>query len=181
MRLPSTRRSLIAAAVVVVAIPVAYVLARPPQTPDASVVAQAKRGEFKVIVTTSGELRAIKYVHINVPQNAQQANHYQMKSSSIVPEGTVVKEGDVVAELDRSGIASRASDVGLALQIQELLGGQAESRAAVVVRGLEPNDRIDRVVPAVHAEVHQPREQTGHDVVVGVVPAANVDVEPGDG
>ncbi len=64
---------------------------------------------------------------------------------------------------------------------QELLGGQAESRAAVVVRALEPNDRIDRVVPGVHAEVHQPREQTGNDVVVGVVPAANVHVEPGDG
>src|SRR5687768_10385228 len=125
MRLPRTRRSLIAAAVVVVAIPVAYVLARPPETTDASVVAQAKRGEFKVVVTTSGELRAIKFVQINVPQNAQQANQYQMKISSIVPEGTVVKEGDVVAELDRSGIASRASDVGLALQKAQAVYEQA--------------------------------------------------------
>src|SRR5688572_1040376 len=125
MRLPRTRRSLIAAAVVVVAIPVAYVLARPPETTDASVVAQAKRGEIKVVVTTSGELRAIKFVQINVPQNAQQANQYQMKISSIVPEGTVVKEGDVVAELDRSGIASRASDVGLALQKAQAVYEQA--------------------------------------------------------
>ncbi|HJR33904.1 MAG TPA: hypothetical protein VJ817_03070, partial [Gemmatimonadales bacterium] len=125
MRLPHTRRSLIAAAVVVVGVPVAYVLARPPETTDASVVAQAKRGEFKVTVTTSGELRAIKFVQINVPQNAQQANQYQMKISSIVPEGTVVKEGDVVAELDRSGIASRASDVGLALQKAQAVYEQA--------------------------------------------------------
>ena len=125
MRLPRTRRSLIAAAVVVVGIPVAYLLARPPETTDASVVAQAKREEFKVTVTTSGELRAIKFVQINVPQNAQQANQYQMKISSIVPEGTVVKEGDVVAELDRSGIASRASDVSLALQKAQAVYEQA--------------------------------------------------------
>ena len=125
MRLPRTRRSLIAAGVVVVGIPVAYLLARPPETADASVVAQAKRGEFKVTVTTSGELRAIKFVQINVPQNAQQANQYQMKISSIVPEGTVVKEGDVVAELDRSGIASRASDVSLALQKAQAVYEQA--------------------------------------------------------
>jgi RND family efflux transporter MFP subunit len=125
MRLPRTRRSLIAAAVVVVGVPAAYLLARPPATADASVVAQAKRGEFRVTVTTSGELRAIKFVQINVPQNAQQANQYQMKISSIVPEGTVVKEGDVVAELDRSGIASRASDVGLALQKAQAVYEQA--------------------------------------------------------
>ena len=125
MRLPRTRRSLIAAAVVVVGVPVAYLLARPPETTDASVVAQAKRGEFKVTVTTSGELRAIKFVQINVPQNAQQANQYQMKISSIVPEGTVVKAGDIVAELDRSGIASRASDVSLALQKAQAVYEQA--------------------------------------------------------
>lgn len=124
MRRPRTR-SLIAAAVIVVGVPVAYLLAKPPETTDATVVAQAKRGEFRVTVTTSGELRAIKFVQINVPQNAQQANQYQMKISSIVPEGTVVKEGDVVAELDRSGIASRASDVSLALQKAQAVYEQA--------------------------------------------------------
>jgi len=124
MRRPRTR-SLIAAAVIVVGVPVAYLLAKAPEATDATVVAQAKRGEFRVTVTTSGELRAIKFVQINVPQNAQQANQYQMKISSIVPEGTVVKEGDVVAELDRSGIASRASDVSLALQKAQAVYEQA--------------------------------------------------------
>lgn len=94
----------------------AWLLARGPAKGDAQVVAQVKKGEFKVIVTTSGELRALKFVQINAPQNAAQANQYQMKINSIVPEGTIVKPGDVVAELDRSGIASRMSDVSLALQ-----------------------------------------------------------------
>ena len=38
-----------------------------------------------------------------------------MKISSLVPEGTVVKEGDVVAELDRSGITARMTEVSTSL------------------------------------------------------------------
>ena len=83
---------------------------------DDALVARVKKGEFNVVVTTSGELRARKFVQIQGPPNAQQAETYQMKISSIVPEGTVVKEGDVVAELDRSGIAAKLAEVQLALQ-----------------------------------------------------------------
>jgi RND family efflux transporter MFP subunit len=125
MRFSRKRWSLIAATVVVLGVPGAWLLAGSPAEADAAVVATVKRGDFTVVVHTSGELRALKFVQINVPQNAQQANQYQMKISSIVPEGTVVKEGDIVAELDRSGIASRASDVSLALQKAQAVYEQA--------------------------------------------------------
>ena len=115
--------SLAVAAVVV--IPGAWLMARSPAAEESSVVAKVERGNFKVTVTTSGELRALKFVQINVPQNAQQANQYQMKISTIVPEGTLVKEGDVVAELDRSGIAGHASNVTLALQKAQAVYEQA--------------------------------------------------------
>jgi multidrug efflux pump subunit AcrA (membrane-fusion protein) len=124
MRLPRSRRLILGIALLV-GVPGAWLLARGRADADEAVVTQVKRGEFKVVVTTSGELRALKYVQINVPQNAQQANQYQMKISSIVPEGTVVKAGDIVAELDRSVIASRASDVSLALQKAQAVYEQA--------------------------------------------------------
>jgi RND family efflux transporter MFP subunit len=125
MRLSRKQWTLLGAGILVLGIPGAWLLARAPDEADASIVAQAKRGEFKVTVTTSGELRAIKSVPISVPQNAQQANQYQMKISSIVPEGTVVKAGDIVAELDRSGIATQASNVSLALQKAQAVYEQA--------------------------------------------------------
>ena len=125
MRLSRKQWTLLGAGILVLGIPGAWLLARAPDEADASIVAQAKRGEFKVTVTTSGELRAIKFVQISVPQNAQQANQYQMKISSIVPEGTVVKAGDIVAELDRSGIATQASNVSLALQKAQAVYEQA--------------------------------------------------------
>ena len=79
-------------------------------------IVPVKRGSFMVAVTTSGELRAKQFVQITAPTNAQQAGAYQMKIQSIVPEGTVVKEGEVVAELDRSSLASSLQDVTLSLQ-----------------------------------------------------------------
>ena len=82
MRLLRNRRFLIAV-LVAVAIPVAFLLARSPG-PDAALIAPVKRGEFTVIVTTAGELRARNFVQITVPPNAMQAGAYQMKISSIV-------------------------------------------------------------------------------------------------
>src|SRR4051812_4049978 len=83
---------------------------------EASLVAPVKQGNFKVLVTTTGELRASKFVQITGPAQAQAVNVYQTKISSIVPEGSVVKEGDVIAELDRAPVATRLNDVTLNLQ-----------------------------------------------------------------
>jgi RND family efflux transporter MFP subunit len=91
-----------------------------------AITTHVKRGDFTVVVTTAGELRAVKFVQIQGPPNAQQAETYQMKIASIVPEGSVVKEGDVVAELDRAGIAAKRAEVLLALQKAEAQLEQAQ-------------------------------------------------------
>jgi RND family efflux transporter MFP subunit len=83
---------------------------------EASLVAPVKQGVFRVVVTTTGELRASKFVQITGPAQAQAVNVYQTKISSIVPEGSVVKEGDVIAELDRAPVATRLNDITLNLQ-----------------------------------------------------------------
>lgn len=125
MRFPRSRWIPLAI-LVVLGVPGALLLARgPANKSDAQVSSRVKKGLFKVVVTTSGELRALKFVQINVPQNAMQADQYQMKIASIVPEGTLVKEGDVVAELDRSGLAAKLADVTLALQKAQAVYEQA--------------------------------------------------------
>ena len=115
----------VALALVLIGVPSAIVLARDTKGSDESVVAKVKKGPFKVMVTTAGELRARKFVTVQGPTNAQQAEQYQMKISSIIPEGTVVKEGDIVAELDRSGIAAKMAEVALALQKAQAVYEQA--------------------------------------------------------
>jgi RND family efflux transporter MFP subunit len=120
------RRVLIPAILAVLAIPTAWLLAKDTVVvEDSSLIATVRKGEFKVIVTTSGELRAPRFVQITIPPNTQQAQVYQMKISSIVPEGTIVKEGDVVAEIDRSTVAAKFAEVTLALQKAEAVYEQA--------------------------------------------------------
>ena len=83
---------------------------------EAALTAPVKFGTFKVVVTTTGELRARKFVQVQGPGQAQSVGVYQTKIASIVPEGSVVKEGDVIAELDRSPAATKLADVTLSLQ-----------------------------------------------------------------
>lgn len=116
MRLPSRRTSFVVAIAAAIGIPGAWLLARDTGSDDPTVVTTVARGTFRAVVTTAGELRARRFVQIQGPANMQQAEVYQTKISSIIPEGTVVKEGDVVAELDRSGIAAKMTEVNLALQ-----------------------------------------------------------------
>src|SRR5436309_3623744 len=119
MRFLDTRRQRIAAAVLTLGVPGAWLLAGERRAADPSVVAPVKRGEFRAVVSTAGELRARQFVQITVPTGGQQAGVYQIKISSIVPEGTVVKQGDVVAELDRTTVAPKLQEVSLALQKAE--------------------------------------------------------------
>ncbi len=125
MRFLHRRRDRVAAAVVLLGLPGAWVLAGDRRGADPSVVASVKRSAFTVTVTTAGELRARQFVQMTAPPGAQQAGAYQMKISSIVPEGTVVKQGEVVAELDRSALASKLQEVTLALQKAEAQYEQA--------------------------------------------------------
>ena len=79
---------------------------------DASRTAQVRRGDFKILVTTTGELRARRFVEIQGP-NSQAAQVYQAKISWLIPEGTVVKQGDKIADLDRAPAATRLATVTL--------------------------------------------------------------------
>jgi multidrug efflux pump subunit AcrA (membrane-fusion protein) len=125
MRFLRTRRFLIAALLVLVAIPATYLLARDPEIAENALVSQVKRGDFRVTVTTSGELRAPKFVQVTLPQNAMQAQVFNLKIASLVPEGTIVKAGDLVAEVDRSPLATKQTEVSLTLQKAEAQYEQA--------------------------------------------------------
>lgn len=94
---------------------------------------KVKSGEFRIIVTTTGELRARKAVQIQGPPNMQAAQVYQTRISSLVSEGTVVKAGDVVAELDRSAIAGKHQEISLALQKAEAQYTQADLDSALTL------------------------------------------------
>ena len=75
-----------------------------------------KRGTFTITVTTTGELIAKNSKDIRGPEGGRQAGIYQMKISNIVAEGTQVKAGDLVAEIDRTEIAGKMQEAALNIE-----------------------------------------------------------------
>lgn len=85
-------------------------------TAKSDVSVTPSKGQFLVTVTTTGELQAKSSINIMGSENARAANIWQMKLTNIIPEGTVVKKGEFVAELDKSEITNRLKESQLSLQ-----------------------------------------------------------------
>lgn len=93
---------------------------------ETGLIAHATRGDFKVLVTTAGDLRAKNSVQIAPPQNTCMVGACQLKIQTIIPEGTRVREGDVIAELDRSPIVTWTNNTNLAMQKAQAVYEQAQ-------------------------------------------------------
>lgn len=98
---------------------VAAALTRTETEGKANLFVKPVRGPFHVTVTATGELQAKNSVKIYGPTGAQQQRIYEMKITQLIPEGTVVKKGDFVAELDKSQLTSNLKDAELELQKSE--------------------------------------------------------------
>ncbi|MBX3043085.1 MAG: HlyD family efflux transporter periplasmic adaptor subunit [Candidatus Kapabacteria bacterium] len=73
-------------------------------------------GEFRSVVNNTGELRAKNSIDVRGPNNARALGIWQMKITKIVDEGTIVKEGDFVAELDKTEIMREVKEIQLNIQ-----------------------------------------------------------------
>lgn len=78
--------------------------------------AAPQKGLFEVEVTTTGELRAKNSTSIRGPEGIREFRIWNVPIQRLVPEGTVVKKGDFVAELDRSEISGSLKDAQLELE-----------------------------------------------------------------
>src|SRR5664279_5115393 len=83
---------------------------------------EVKKGLFEITVTNSGELVAEKSIDVKGPEIGMGSDHggggdhghdmhaMDFKIQDIVPEGTIVKEGDYIAQLDRSEYSNTLKD-----------------------------------------------------------------------
>lgn len=91
--------------IAVVAIIALIVISRLTRKTDLSILySEAKKGDFEIVVTTTGELQAESSMDIKGPDGLQSRNIRLggVKIQDLIPEGTEVREGDYVATLERS-------------------------------------------------------------------------------
>jgi len=107
------RTLIITGIIVVVAIIVLIVISKVTSKKDvANLYAESQKGQFDIVVTTTGELQAKKSTDIFGPEFTQSRNIRAMdiKITDMVPEGTEVKGGDYVATLDRTSFDNSLKD-----------------------------------------------------------------------
>lgn len=114
--------TVIIVAVAVIALIVFNKLTSKSKTPN--IFTEVQKGNFEIAVTAAGELIAEKSIDIKGPVIGQGGNQQgggdrghgsdmrilDLKIQDIVPEGTIVKEGDYVAQLDRTSYDNTLKD-----------------------------------------------------------------------
>lgn len=68
------------------------------------------KADFEIAVVTAGELEAKNSKDVDGPAALRTNGIYQVKISNLVPEGTVVKKGDFIADLDKTELATKIKD-----------------------------------------------------------------------
>ncbi len=102
---------------------------------------RVKRGVFEIMVATTGELEAESMERIEGPE-AMRARNVRMNDVKIldmVPEGTVVEEGDYVATLDRSAGDTKLKDVQDELERLEAQYERTLLDTSLNLRGIRNN------------------------------------------
>lgn len=98
-----------------------------------------QKGDFNVFVTTTGELQAKNSIRIRGPQGAQTIQVWNLTIQSLVPEGTIVNKGDVVAELNRSDVLTRLQNAQLEVQRAESQYEQAQLDSSLTLTQARDN------------------------------------------
>lgn len=73
---------------------------------------EVRKGQFEISITAAGELLAEKSVDVKGPEIAmgRDIRFMNIKITDLIPEGTLVKEGDYVGTLDRTDLNNNLKD-----------------------------------------------------------------------
>jgi hypothetical protein len=100
-------------------------------------VGKATKGAFHVSVEATGELSAKRSEVIKAPSiEMQSAGLYQTTISNLIPEGTTVKAGDFVAELDRNELGNKIKAVQTDMEKVTTQLDQAKIDTALELRSI---------------------------------------------
>jgi multidrug efflux pump subunit AcrA (membrane-fusion protein) len=107
------RTIIITGIIVLLAIIILIVIGKITSRKDiANLYVESKKGQFDIVVTTTGELQAENSTDIRGPEFTQNRNIRVMdiKIQDLVPEGTEVEKGDFIATLDRTAFDNSLKD-----------------------------------------------------------------------
>jgi HlyD family secretion protein len=100
------------------------------------------KGQFDVRVTVTGELQAKNSVKIEAPQKElRDIRIWEISIATLIPEGTVVDSGDVVATLEQTEVENELRDIE-----EEIEKEQGDIEKARIDSSLELRAQRDKII-----------------------------------
>lgn len=99
------------------------------------------KGTFRNEVVTTGELAALNSQRVSGPMGLYRLRIYEMKIQHLVPEGTIVKKGDVVGVIDQSAMEDAYQDAMNDFQQAESKFIQTKLDTTLTLRGVRDEIR----------------------------------------
>lgn len=104
------------------------------------ILVAVKKGQFEITVNSSGELIPVSSVSIRGPMGLRQSGVREVKINRLVDEGTEVKSGDFIADLDKSELYNKYVEEKDQLTKEEAQYTQTQLDTALTLR--EARDKI---------------------------------------
>lgn len=127
------KRIVLPIALIVILI-VAIVWSRSGGSDEREIFTAVQQGKFTVEISTTGELKAARSTQIRGPERARNFRLNNLKIERLVEEGTVVKQGDFVAMLDRSELFGRIADAENDVETEKAQFEQTQLDTALTLR-----------------------------------------------
>ncbi|MFW6227275.1 MAG: efflux RND transporter periplasmic adaptor subunit [Bacteroidota bacterium] len=104
--------------------------------------AEAERDDFEIRVTVTGELQAKNSIDITGPYQAlRNISVWEISIAHLIPEGTVVDSGDIVAELEETSVMNQLRDI-----TEEIEAEEGEIEKAKIDSSLELRQLRDQII-----------------------------------
>lgn len=122
---------------VLTSLAIIYYFSRPNTNEDqVDISTPVELGPFKIAINATGELEAKRSKQIMGPSSMRNVQIYETTIQSLVPEGTEVKKGDFVAQLDKTEVANRMADIQAEMDKIETQLEQAKIDTSIEMRSL---------------------------------------------
>ncbi|MCF8232868.1 MAG: efflux RND transporter periplasmic adaptor subunit [Bacteroidales bacterium] len=106
----------------------------PEKSQQKQMLVPVKFGEFRITVTTTGELETENSQAINGPSGLRRFGIWRVEINDMVPDGTVVDSGEWVADLDKSELTSKKQDLESELEKLESQYTQTKLDTSMTLR-----------------------------------------------
>lgn len=111
-----------------------------PEDKKSNLKATVVKGNFKIEVNTSGELKAKESEDIKGPTSLRSHGIWQIKITDLITEGSYIDSGDYVAQLDKSEVGTKI--ISASTEVEKITSEYEQARLDTVIEMMELKNEL---------------------------------------